>query len=152
MVKQITIRPPRAPPTIAPVFIGCCWVEAGIGPDVEDTSAEVIPGLELDAGMEVVPPALAVACEVELERELLGTDEGGDGVVVATAALGTGKSVWVVASAPQAMYSKDWSEPWISTTVEQNWDCSLLIFSSRNTYVAWVVELLTMRKWWFPFD
>jgi hypothetical protein len=50
---------------------------------------------------------VAVGCEINAITELLGTEVKLDGVVVvATTAFGTG-SLAVVASAPQAMYSKD---------------------------------------------
>jgi hypothetical protein len=50
---------------------------------------------------------VAVGCKINAITELLGTEVKLDGVVVATTAFGTGKSLAVVASAPQAMYSKD---------------------------------------------
>ena len=107
MVRQITVRPPMAPPTIAPRFIGSCLEEVGIGPDVEGMNEELIIELELDAGTEDVSTTVAVGCEAELVKELLGTEVERDGAVVAPAAFGAGKSLSVRASAPQAMYSKD---------------------------------------------
>ncbi|KAF2134077.1 hypothetical protein P153DRAFT_381249 [Dothidotthia symphoricarpi CBS 119687] len=102
MVKQITVSPPMAPPTIGPRFIGSWLEEVGIGPDVDE---EFITELERDAGTENVSTTVAFGCEAELVKELLGTEVGLDGVVVASAAFGTGRSVSVRVSAPQAMYS-----------------------------------------------
>jgi hypothetical protein len=107
IVKQIMVRPPMAPPTIAPRFIGSCVEEIGIGPDVENTNEEFITKLELDAGTEDVCTTVAINCEVGLVRARLSTEMELDGVVVASAAFGTGKSLSVRASAPHATYSKD---------------------------------------------
>jgi hypothetical protein len=107
MVKQITVRPPMTPPTIAPRFVGSCLEEVGIGPDVEDMSEEITTELELDADTEDVSTTVAVGREAGLVKELLGAEVELDGVVVASAAFGAGKSLSVRASAPQAMYSKD---------------------------------------------
>ena len=96
-----------APPTIAPRFIGSCLEEVGIGPDVEDINEELITGLELDAGTRAVSSAVAVGCKDDLVRELLGIEVELDGAVVVPALFGTGRSLSVRASAPQAMYSKD---------------------------------------------
>jgi hypothetical protein len=99
IVKQITTRPPMAPPTIAPMFVGL---------GVEDTDEEFTTVLELDAGTEDVSTTVAVGCEAESDNELVGAEVELDCfVVVAFAAFGTGKSLSVRASAPQAMYSKD---------------------------------------------
>jgi hypothetical protein len=107
MVRQITVRPPIAPPTIGPRFIGSGLEEAGFGSAVEDMDEEVKVGLELDAGMEDVSATVAVVREAGLVKDVLGIEEELDGVVVASAAFGIGKSFSVRASAPQAMYSKD---------------------------------------------
>jgi hypothetical protein len=109
------------------MFIGSFWVEAETGSAVEDTDAEVVPKLELDPSTDDDCTTVAVGCEINAITELLGTEVKLDGVVVvATTAFGTG-SLAVVASAPQAMYSKDWSGPLMSSTVEQNCDCLLII-------------------------
>jgi hypothetical protein len=109
------------------MFIGSFWVEAETGSAVEDTDAEVVPKLELDPSTDDDCTTVAVGSEVDPVTELLGTDVRLDGVVVATVVFGTGKSLAVVASAPQAMYSKDWSGPLMRSTVEQNCDWSLTI-------------------------
>jgi hypothetical protein len=107
MVKQITVRPPMAPPTIAPRFLDSCLEEAGIGPDVEDMTEEITTVLELDAGTDDVSTTVAVGREAGLVKELLGIEVELDGVVVASTAFGAGKSLSVRAAAPQAIYSKD---------------------------------------------
>jgi hypothetical protein len=107
MVRQITVRPPMAPPTIGPRFIGSGLEEAGFGSAVEDMNEEVKVGLELDADMEDASATVAIVREAGLVKDVLGMEEELDGVVVASAAFGIGKSFSVRASAPQAMYSKD---------------------------------------------
>ena len=124
MVKQITTRLPMTPPTIAPRFIASCLEEVGV---------EFITALELDEDTEDVSTTVAIRCEAELVKELLGREADLDGVVVASTAFGTGKSLSVRACAPQAMYSKDWSGPLISSKVEQNCERSLIILSSKKT-------------------
>jgi hypothetical protein len=107
MVRQITVIPPIAPPTIGPMFTGSGLEESGFGSAVEDMDKEVKVGLELDAGMEDVSATVAVVREAGLVKDELGMEEELDGVVVASAAFGIGKSFSVRAFAPQAMYSKD---------------------------------------------
>lgn len=107
MVRQITVRPPTAPPTIGPIFVGSCLEEAGIESDVEDVNEEFTKVLELDAGTEDVSTTVAVGRESGVVRELLIIEIELSSVVVAATAFGTGKSLSVRASAPQAMYSKD---------------------------------------------
>jgi hypothetical protein len=96
-----------APPTIGPRFIGSGLEEAGFGSAVEDMNEEVKVGLELDADMEDASATVAIVREAGLVKDVLGMEEELDGVVVASAAFGIGKSFSVRASAPQAMYSKD---------------------------------------------
>lgn len=134
-VKQITTSPPMAPPTIAPRFIVSCLEGVGIEIDVEEVTEDCTTELELDAGTGDVSTTTFFGGEAELLRELLGIEVELDGVVVASAALVAGKSLSVRASAPQAMYSKDWSGPLISSTVEQNCERSLINLSSRNPSV-----------------
>ncbi|KAJ4992103.1 hypothetical protein SVAN01_02424 [Stagonosporopsis vannaccii] len=132
MVKQITVRPPMAPPTMAPRFVGSCLEEVEIVLDVEGMSEEFTT--ELDADTEDASTTVDVGREARLVEELPVTVVELDGVVVVSpAAFRAGKSLSVRASAPHAMYSKDWSGPFISSTVEQNCERSLIIFSSRNT-------------------
>jgi len=93
-----------APPTIAPRFIGSCLEAIGIGSDVEDTNEELITELEIDGGTEDVATTVAVGCETTPIKALLGREVELDD---ASAVFGTGRSLSVRASAPQAMYSKD---------------------------------------------
>jgi len=112
MVRQINARPPRTPPTIAPIFVDSCFKVMGIEPDVAAT--------DVSAGVVDVSRDVGVGCETEVVKDILGTDVGLDDVGVADAAFGDGKSLSVPALAPQAMYSYDWSRPAIDSTVEQN--------------------------------
>lgn len=106
-VKQITIRPPIAPPTIAPRCNGSCLAVVEIGSGVEDAIEEFKAELELEVGMGDVSTTVVVGREGRLVKELLSTELKLDGVVVAATELGDGNSLSVRASAPQAMYSKD---------------------------------------------
>lgn len=85
--------------------MGSCLEELGIVPDVEDTNKEFVTELELDAGKEDASTIVAVSCKARLAEELPGTEVELDRVVVASTAFGTGESLSVRASAPQAMYS-----------------------------------------------
>lgn len=110
IVKQITVSPPMAPPTIAPRFIGSCLEEAGIGSDVGDVDEKLVTELEPDAGTEAVSATVAIGRTAGLVKDLPGAEvelDGGGGGVVVSAAFGDGRSLSVLASAPQAMYSKD---------------------------------------------
>ncbi|KAF3034286.1 hypothetical protein E8E12_000878 [Didymella heteroderae] len=113
MVKQITTRPPIAPPTTAPRFSEEEEEEEGdereedegVGPDGGDVNKECTTELELDAGTEDVSAAAAVDRNAGLFTELLVAEVELDGIVVVSATVGTGKSLSVFAVAPQAIYS-----------------------------------------------
>lgn len=85
MVRQITVRPLMAPPTIAPMFRG-----SGLGG--EDVEEGVVDGVKLDVGMGDGFKPVPVGGEVELPREMLGieveVDEIVDFVVVASVDFG----------------------------------------------------------------
>lgn len=114
MVKQITTRPPIAPPTTAPRFSGGEEEEEGdereeeeegVGSDGGDVIKECTTELELEAGTGEVSAAADVDRNAGLFAELLVAELDFDGVEVVSATVGTGKSLSVFAVAPQAMYS-----------------------------------------------
>ncbi|KAF3050527.1 hypothetical protein E8E11_009425 [Didymella keratinophila] len=113
MVKQIMIRPPIAPPTTAPMFSeegeedegDEREEDEGVGPDGGDVIKECTAELELDAGTGDVSAAAAVDRNDRLFTELLIAEVELDGIVVVSATVGTGKSLSVLAVAPQAIYS-----------------------------------------------
>lgn len=126
IVRQITTRPPTTPPTIAPRFVGSCLEEVEFGSDVELESATE---LRLEAGAEEVSATVAVGRDAGLVKWLLVEL---DRVVVASTVCRDGKSLSVRASAPQAMYSKDWSGPLMDSTVEQNCERLLITLSPQE--------------------
>lgn len=98
MVKQITIRPPIAPPTTAPRFSEEDEEDEGdgrednegVGPDGGDVMVECTTELELNAGMEDVSTAAGVDRDTGLFMELLVAEVELDDIVVVSATVGTG--------------------------------------------------------------
>ena len=104
MVRQITIRPPIAPPTTAPRLIeeGEEEEEAevreddeGVGPDGEVVIKEYTVELELDVGIEDVSTTEPVERKAGLLKELLVTEVELDDVAVVSATVGIGRSLSV---------------------------------------------------------
>jgi hypothetical protein len=89
-VKQITVSPPKIPPTIGPILFKL-WSE---GPGVE-------AGVDGNSGKPDKTPALEVG-GAELSAGTLRSVD-----VVSTATFGSSRMVSVLATFPQAMYSND---------------------------------------------
>jgi hypothetical protein len=103
MVRQITIRPPIAPPTTAPRLIEEGEEEEaevreddeGVGPDGEVVIKEYTVELELDVGIEDVSTTEPVERKAGLLKELLVTEVELDDVAVVSATVGIGRSLSV---------------------------------------------------------
>jgi hypothetical protein len=120
MVRQISVSPPKTPPTIGPMLFDFGSADAGIRFDVDDGNDKSGEVLALEVrGVELIEDKLLPVLEAD--------------VVVASTAFGSAKRLSVFASLPQAMYSNDRSGPLIKSAVEQNCLDSLETLSQRST-------------------
>ena len=104
MVKQITVSPPKTPPTIGPMLFGLCSEDSGVGFDVDGGNEAPDRTLALEGAVVVEDGGIEVCVAgVKLSKGPLRSVD----VVVATASFGVTKMLSVFGSLPQAMYDND---------------------------------------------